>query len=209
MKIVLNTLFIILVIGSNVYCQKKLSIESDIGISFMKFTFGNKSNSVNGINFGVGITRKLYKGFGLVLNYKSINYNKTENPVNPSLVFTNDIANAVYPSAFFQESTNVNYNLPSFGVSFENKFYRKLLFKINYLVSYVSGIENMTRLTAEGNFEPTIVGYSSRERSEISFSNIATSLLIQIHNNIYAGIKHEYVSILDYNNFNLSAMLRI
>ena len=42
---------------------------------------------------------------GLTVGFRSIVYNETENPDNLSLVFSNDIANAVYPSEFFQENS--------------------------------------------------------------------------------------------------------
>ena len=146
---------------------------------------------------------------GLTVGFRSIVYNETENPDNLSLVFTNDIGNAVYPSEFFQETTNINYSLLHFGLNYEKLFFDKFLLNLHYTISYINGEQHRTRLTAEGNLVPSVVGYSTKSRSEIAFTNWTVALMFRLTDRMYSGFSYGYIGTLGYNNLNLGIKINL
>lgn|GEM_PF-4074708 len=90
----------------NLSSKNTFSITSDIGLTSIDYRYGPfELEKIRGHNYGIQLSKLLYSGMGLTVGFRSIVYNETEKPDNLSLVFTNDMANAVYPSEFFQENS--------------------------------------------------------------------------------------------------------
>ncbi len=186
---------------SNAQRENSFSLSAGIGLTQIPIRFGSSDyEKRNTLSYEIRISRNWNKLIGGI-DLSVYNYHRTDfgSPSQIQLVFNRDLTRVIYTAPFLQESISYKYSSMSPFIGYNIITSEKFDIGLAIGSSFIFGSDSRTRLTAEGDGSPTVVGYQKSQRSEIVWRGM-TSLRVSYkpRSNTAIGISLKHQNVLDY-----------